>query len=253
MKYIIHHPTTKKRRENWSNPLPLIISSFYFWNAGSAKQKSQQGLLQTLLYQFLCEMPHLTPKICLRRWALLKIFDRNALGVALSWTMAEVLESISIFNKLYVGKEFRLALFIDGLDEFDGDYNNLIKMVNVFHSCPGVKVCVSSRAENAFMDAYRGNPGLQVHTLTCRDMETYVRGHFGANTAFLELQNTSPRDADAPLKQIVIKSEGIFLLVSLVVATLLEALTEGDILAMQDLQNALDELPKNLLELYRQI
>ncbi|KAK4170002.1 hypothetical protein QBC43DRAFT_40063 [Cladorrhinum sp. PSN259] len=253
MKYLIHHLTTKKRLESWSNPLPLIISSFYFWNAGSAKQKSQQGLLQTLLYQFLCEMPHLTPKICPRRWALLKIFDRNALRVAPSWTMDEVLESISIFNKLYVGKEFRLALFIDGLDEFDGDYNNLIKMVNVFHSCVGVKVCVSSRPENAFVDAYRGNPGLQVQTLTRRDMEIYVRGHFGANTAFLELQKASSRDADALLKQIVIKSEGIFLWVSLVVATLLEELTEGDILAMQDLQNALDELPKDLLELYRQI
>ncbi|KAK3987624.1 hypothetical protein QBC44DRAFT_245616 [Cladorrhinum sp. PSN332] len=254
MKYLIHHPATKQRLENWSNPLglPLIISSFYFWNAGSARQKSQQGLLQTLLYQFLCEMPHLTPKICPRRWALLKIFDRNALGVAPSWTMAEVLESISIFSK-YVGKEFRLALFIDGLDEFDGDYNNLIELVNLFHSCPGVKVCVSSRPENAFMDAYRGNPGLQVQTLTRRDMETYVRGHFGANTAFLELQRASPGDADALLKQIVIKSEGIFLWVSLVVATLLEALTEGDILAMQDLQNALDELPKDLLDLYRQI
>ncbi|KAK4220645.1 hypothetical protein QBC38DRAFT_175641 [Podospora fimiseda] len=256
MKYIIHHPNTKHQLEQWSGSLPLVTGSFYFWNAGSAMEKSLQGLLQILLFQFLCQVPHLTPKLFPRRWAFIKIFGETAVqqpNTLPSWTTDELLEAISIFTKVYIATELRLALFIDGLDEFDGKYQDLIDLVKRFESPTGAKVCVSSRPENAFTDEYRQNPSLRLHDLTRRDMETYVNGRFGANTAFLELQGASPQEADSLKSQIIDKSEGIFLWLALVVATLLEGLTEGDILDPKDLQAALDELPQDLSKLYSSI
>ncbi|KAK4160718.1 hypothetical protein QBC43DRAFT_292731 [Cladorrhinum sp. PSN259] len=253
MKHLIPHPTTKKRLEAWSNPLPLVTGSFYFWNAGSVMQKSPEGFLPILLYQFLCQVPRLTPKLLPRRWALFKIFGSNALKVAPKWAMEELLEAISIFTTVYVGTELRLGLFIDGLDEIDGDYKELIRLIRLFHNRSGAKVCVSSRPENAFTDEYETNPSLRVQDLTRPDMESYINGHFGANKAFRQLQSAFWDEADLLKRNIVEKSEGVFLWLSLVVATLLEGLTEGDIQGAKDLQTALDELPKDLSELYQRI
>ncbi|KAK4160799.1 hypothetical protein QBC43DRAFT_324981 [Cladorrhinum sp. PSN259] len=253
MKYVIHQKTTTNILTEWSNPLPVVVASYYFWNAGSILQKSQEGLLRTLLFQILSQMPHITSKVCPRRWTLFKLFGEKAAQVAPQWEMDELVESISNFNKIYVGQECKLALFIDGLDEFDGEYHNLISLVTSFNSLPGIKVCVSSRPENAFADAFRKNPGLRVQDLTRRDMETYVRGHFKPSVAFRELQSAFLNETEELISQIVLKSEGIFLWVSLVVRTLVESLVEGDILAIHDLQEALEKLPQDLSDLYRQI
>lgn len=250
MKYLSSHPRTRARLEAWSEPLPLVLASFYFWIAGDSMEKSQEGLLQTLLYQFLCQMPHLTPKVCPRRWALFKLFGNKALKVAPAWSFDELLESLSVVER-YVGTEFNLCLFVDGLDEFDGDLGNLISLIKLFHARSGAKVCVSSRPWNAFSDAFRENPSLRLQDLTKNDMKIYVKAHFLSNQGFKELQQSSPTEAQQLMDQVVTKAEGIFLWLSVVVRSLLEGLTDGD--RLSDLQQTVDSLPSDLSELYQQI
>ncbi len=55
------------------------------------------------------------------------------------------------------GDKLKLALLIDGLDEFDEDYRDLVRLLSDANTEPGVKICVSSRLWNVFRDVYRSN------------------------------------------------------------------------------------------------
>jgi hypothetical protein len=94
MKFVTQNPGTHELLLRWSADWPLIMASFYFWSAGTSRlQKSQTGLLRALLLQCLEEMPNLCPRVCPRRWALLKIFGNRAMQAAPQWTWKELIES----------------------------------------------------------------------------------------------------------------------------------------------------------------
>ena len=53
LKYSYDDPRTKDFLKQWARQDRLFTPSFFFWNAGSTMQKSQQGLLQSLSYEIL--------------------------------------------------------------------------------------------------------------------------------------------------------------------------------------------------------
>lgn len=55
MKYLLRHAITKQALQLWADRTDLVIASFLFWNGGNELQKSQDGLLRSLLYQCLRE------------------------------------------------------------------------------------------------------------------------------------------------------------------------------------------------------
>ncbi|KLU87046.1 hypothetical protein MAPG_06052 [Magnaporthiopsis poae ATCC 64411] len=66
MKFICTEPRVKKTLRLWSESLRLLTCDIYIWNPGPSMQKSQLGLLRTILYQILVQDPslcqHATPK-----------------------------------------------------------------------------------------------------------------------------------------------------------------------------------------------
>ncbi|KPM46174.1 hypothetical protein AK830_g275 [Neonectria ditissima] len=67
MKFIVEHPDLRDYLSRWSDlsGKPLVLASFYFWNAGPLQmQKSQQGLLRILLAQCISQIPALAAKVC---------------------------------------------------------------------------------------------------------------------------------------------------------------------------------------------
>lgn len=73
----------------------------------------------------------------------------------------------------------RLCLFVDGLDEFEGDHALVCKLLSSLASLPHIKVCLSSRPLNIFRDEFGSDEQRQlaVHHLTRRDMEQFVNDH----------------------------------------------------------------------------
>lgn len=59
MKFLCKDGRTKKFLQNWSGGRKLVMAQFFFWNAGTAIQKSQEGFLQSLLYEVLNQCPEL--------------------------------------------------------------------------------------------------------------------------------------------------------------------------------------------------
>jgi len=247
MKYLVRDPRTVSCLQKWSSARPLLIAAFYSWNAGVGLQKSQEGLLQSLLYQIVEQAPDIAPRLLPERWAMLKIFGKAALEAFPKWKWQELFDAITLLGSLSI-RSFNLAIFIDGLDEFISDLAELIQLVRRFHRCPGIKVCVSSRPWNDFRDAFADCPQLRMEALTKIDMELFVHGKLVANRAFKELQATSPTHATELHTTIVEKARGVFLWVSLVTMAILAGLTDGDSLA--DLQAMLEELPGDLEDLY---
>jgi hypothetical protein len=67
----------------------------------------------------------------------------------------------------------RLCLLVDGLDEFDGDHEDLAELFGgiVGKGSPGVKVCLSSRPLVVFKDTFSECPQLELQNFTFNDIK----------------------------------------------------------------------------------
>ena len=67
----------------------------------------------------------------------------------------------------------RLLLLLDGLDEYEGQKWDLIRFINDFHSAK-VKICLASRGDPPFPDAFEGLPTLAMHKLNTPGIEAFA-------------------------------------------------------------------------------
>lgn len=247
MKYLASQPRTRTGLENWASPRRVLLTGFYSWNAGKEAQKSQEGLLRTLLHQIISQAPETAPQLLPGRWVMLKLFSESATQQLPPWTWQELYESIAAFNPLE-NYGFNIAIFIDGLDEFDGNYSQLIDLIKLLHSHTGIKVCVSSRPWNEFRDAFASCPNLRMELLTQKDITTYVRERVENSIAFRERGNVEQLGLEELLSAIVEKSSGVFLWVTLVTTALMSGLADGN--TIPELRAILNELPPDLSDLF---
>ncbi|ENH65780.1 hypothetical protein FOC1_g10003402 [Fusarium oxysporum f. sp. cubense race 1] len=114
-----------------------------------------------------------------------------------------------------------------------------------------IKVCVSSRPWTEFENAFGYYPRLKMEDLTYDDITKYVVSKFEANTQFARFQKLHPQFAGALSHSIADKASGVFLWVTIVVASLLAGMMAGD--RVEDLKNRLNLLPSEMDELYGRI
>ncbi len=70
MKFIYRDERFHRYLTAWSGSVPLVTASFSAWNAGSPLQKSLEGLLRSLLYDLLAQLPALSPACSISMTAL---------------------------------------------------------------------------------------------------------------------------------------------------------------------------------------
>jgi hypothetical protein len=245
MKFLQQQPLLTTHLRKWSGEFPLICTSYYAWVAGSDLQKSCQGLMRTLLYRILTENPSWIPEIAPRRWLLLlTIRDIYELPSWRDWEVEESFETLLV----KCGILARLALFIDGLDEFESLPFKVLELIQKINSRDGIKICVASRQWTEFNDAFHESPCLRMQDLTATDMAHFVDAKLEGNRGFLNLKRIFPTEATQLVTDVVAKAEGVFLWVSIVVRSLLAALTEGD--GLSDLRTIVDQLPSDIALLY---
>jgi len=254
MKYIFENPRLQPFLRSYAGDLPLMLAGFFFWNPGSEMQKSYEGLLRTLLYQCLVVRQDLIPAIAPRRWALYNLLGADgAEAVVPDWTWRELKESFEALCS-YHGRQFRLAFFIDGLDEFEGAEKSSAILINWIKDTIarfGIKFCISSRPWNVFSDAFGKHNSLMMQDLTRNDIDYFVRTEFDKSGAFQELKDVFHDDAKQLISNIIEKAEGVFLWVSLVVKSLLATLTDTPSLAL--LNEKLAEIPSDIVGMYNAI
>lgn len=235
-----------KHLKIWAGDFQLITAVFFFWNSGVELQMSQRGLLLSLLYQLIQQAPHLIATVSPRRWEALCLFNDDP-G---EWSHGELHEMLRTAAR-EVSRTMRLCLFVDGLDEFEGEHNDLICLFQDLIQNGNIKVCVASRPWVVFEDAFEHKPSMMLQYLTYSDIKYYVTSNLQDDSRFAQLRKREPKYADQLIENVVSKASGVFLWVHLVVASLLAGMGFGD--RVSDLQKRLDLLPPDLERLYNKI
>ncbi|KAH8663414.1 hypothetical protein BGZ60DRAFT_67197 [Tricladium varicosporioides] len=243
MKYLYNSPKSRQPLKQWAGKLPLITASYYFWNSGTSMQKSQTGLLQSLLYESLVQYEELIPEIFQYRWRSYDYFGDDLHPFSR-------MELIKAFEALLKqdGISAKFCFFVDGLDEYDGVHTEIVKLFQKVSASSSVKMCLSSRPLLVFDDAYKECPKLMLQNLTQNDIKLYTDSQLAKSPRFAILKIREPERAPNLVTEIVDKSAGVFLWVTLVVKSLLEGLQNSD--RISDLQRRLLELPADLEDLY---
>ncbi len=164
-----------------------------------------------------------------------------------NWTLEELQGGVTSFVS-QIESTNRLALFVDGLDEYEGNLDSLISFLKGLHRNHNVKLCISSRPWNAFKDAFRTYPSLKMELFTKPDIVKYVSTRIKESPAFQELRKPFPASVEKLEAQIIDKADGVFLWVVLVVEKILVTAQENNDLT--EIWNVFDSLPPGLEELY---
>jgi hypothetical protein len=252
MKFLTRQPQIRSALQAWAGSKELLIIPFFFWHLGSDLQRSQAGLLRSMLHSILSKCRGLIAKVMPGYYneVARKARCADERKQLLSVEPLTLIELKIAFLKLFgvLPENLRLCLFVDGIDEFSGDYTDLAELLKTVVS-PKVKIVLSSRPIRPCVAAFQNYPTLRLQDLTKDDMVSYVRAQFNANHDMESLRKRQPGDVDRLLNEITSRSSGVFLWVELVVKSLLRGLTAGD--HMADLRRRLYQYPEELEPLYR--
>lgn len=256
MRFICGHKVTNELLVQWSAPLPLVVAKFYFWKSGTVEQRSQRGLLRALLVEILGNLPDLLPVCLPTRWAkiytdLVKPFpDVSYVNQSMEiehWSINELETAVRILVSQKV-HNFKLCLFIDGLDEYEGEPSTIAGYFGMLTQVPWLKICLSSRPLLVFDDAFGSRPSLRLQDLTRTDINHYVNSTLQENIHYQRLCVEQPVQAPTLVRKIVSRADGVFLWVKLVLQEMIRGLTNRD--SLQDLQERLEVVPQDLETLF---
>ncbi|KAI9785343.1 MAG: hypothetical protein M1839_000361 [Geoglossum umbratile] len=240
IKYLVDEKRTGTYLRKWAGEKKLVTASFFFWIAGTELQKSQEGLLQSLLYEVLRQCPDLISTILPFRWQGSDAYH----SIQNPWTRSELLHAFSLLKK-YDVTTAKFCFFIDGLDEYEGEHAELISIIRGLIDSSNVKICVSSRPWNVFEEAFGNNPvrKLYLQDFNKADIRLYVKNKLEDRSDFIRLKTRDSRCRDL-ISEIVDKAQGVFLWVFLVVRSLVQGLSNSD--RVTDLQRRLRQFPSDL-------
>ena len=245
MKYISNDRRTKAMLDKWAGSGSLMISSFFFWALGTSLQKSQDGFLRALLFGILSQKPEWIPAVFPHLWMSL-IYGGSTSSSTLSVPdLKEAFYALIDYTRFYTNFFF----LVDGLDEFQGEQDELSDLFLEISKRSNVKALISSRPTPTYVEAFSRCDTLKLQDLTHDDIGLYVQDKLASHTLMQRLESVET-DASARItREIQAKASGVFLWVVLVTRKLLNGLRNYD--KMDDLLRYLDELPNDLERLYR--
>lgn len=247
MKMIESHKSTSSLLKTWTTEKKLVKASFFVWKAGVPLQKNLQGMTRTLLRQVLQQVPGLTQTLFPKYWKprdfspwmpfdgfKIKLDDINNAAQRL-------------MTDATIAAHYRFCFFIDGLDEFEDQemkHTEVAEYIQewVAHNPAGVKFCVSSREEPAFMNTFAAEQRLRLHLLTRRDIRAMIQDRLAKHPRFRAYDVEEQQDF---VDGVVERAEGVFLWVHLLVKNeVWPALDEGA--TVDDLLKLLRGIPEEL-------
>jgi hypothetical protein len=142
-----------------------------------------------------------------------------------------------------------LLILIDGLDEYEGqkvELTNFIKELCLFN----VKVCVASRPDPPFPDAFAGSPSFQMQDLNYGAIREFAHHNL---QCFFSSQQYEDTALQSLAKEIAQRALGVFLWARFAAYELIDGLTRGEELGSPQLEARLDAVPPDLQKIYSRI
>ncbi|MCJ1330354.1 hypothetical protein MMC10_007037 [Thelotrema lepadinum] len=222
MSYLADHQKTHAALHVWCGKDSILLTPcFFFWNTGSILQKSVRGLLRSIIYQLLRgSKVLLTTLVAQSNQASPQILP---IDYQMAWTEQRLFDLLDRILEMSEALGIYICFFLDGLDEYTGETDHLTKWILEVSTQSNVKICVSSRPEEAYRQAFLHKPQLRLQDLTHDDI------------AFL-------------MDAVQQRASGVFLWVKLVVSDLLNGVTARE--TISQLQERLEEIPTEIQDLY---
>ncbi|KAF7534385.1 hypothetical protein G7054_g6266 [Neopestalotiopsis clavispora] len=279
MKFLSQHPDTTKILSDWASSNDCITAHHYFYIAGTHLQKSCEGLLRAFLFEVLLKRPALMKATVPERYQnatrkSIKLFNEFQ-----PWAMPELLQSLhdppqitclgildsssahlfysstgstqstfvafTITYSPFVIGSGEICFFVDGLDEYESNSQEVIRVLDQLASSPNIKMCIASRPWNVFEDAYGRNKADRIYLqdLTQRDIRIYTTRMLQEHPKWtlFSRQNNSHEDL---ITAITSRAQGVFLWVYLVVRSLYDGLSDGN--DLKTLKRRIEAFPRDL-------
>ena len=242
--FICQNQRTTELLRTWSANKDILILKFYFWIGGTCLEKNIIGLLRSLLWQILKHVPNLqVSNLQLRSGSSL-----TAEPIA-SWTEHRLRAMLTNVIPQVVATH-RICIFLDGLDEFDGDHDDLVNFIRETLWSSEIKMCLSSRLYRAFDQAFGSSAKLRLQDLTRNDIREFVVNKF-QDREVLQILPTAAEASDWlewTKERILDRAEGVFLWVDLAVKDQIRGLKDRD--SLQQLKESLGCLPSEIEGIY---
>lgn len=249
MKFVAESAKTIDALKHWAKNDTLVTAGFYFWSsAKDPLQKSDTGLLRSILFQILRQCPDLIQHTYPEQWqgrygaqTSLRLFARS------EQTTPELLSAFTLVSESLSAARAKFCFFIDGLDEYDGEPADVISLIESLSKTDNLKTCISSRQWTEFETIFGGcNPWkLYIHEMTDADMARYVEDLLKENERFgTMLAANDENELRSLVRRIVQNAEGVFLWSFLVVRDLLEGIDGAA--TIPQLQDKLATIPTDL-------
>lgn len=214
MAYILHEDKLKDNLKIWSQGHDIHVLSFFFWRAGSVLQKSVIGMLRSLLYQLLEEIPDSANNLVAK-------FGLTS-GRIPSWTEKSLVRLLQV--ALGAAPDQNFCLFIDGIDEFEGDTDELLNLLFQLQALGNIKCCLSSRPEVQLVTRLSNCKQLRLQDLNFNDIHNYVKEKMTSSSDSNEISDIRSTIAT----EIAVKAEGVFLWAALVTKSMIQGFQAGD-------------------------
>ncbi|RPA87881.1 hypothetical protein BJ508DRAFT_40 [Ascobolus immersus RN42] len=251
MKHIFSSDRTDMALRVWSGSgKSLVHVRHFFWISGKDPlDRSQHGLYRSLLFQIFSSQPSLILPTC-----------KPLPGNISTWGTEDfktVFDNIRKCIATGTPAVLKLALFIDGMDEYDtrtavsGHSLDIVEVLRSLAQCDNIKVCVSSRPWAVFRNEF-GDTQFQteVHRFTFQDMLQFSHDRLSQFKAFRNAQAFDERWTTLP-EYIAKKAEGVWLWTFLVSKDVLGKVAENE--SYDTVKSLLEDTPPDLYDYFQEL
>ncbi|OAL26100.1 hypothetical protein AYO20_10234 [Fonsecaea nubica] len=246
LNYIRKAGNTRKILNNSHEKPWKIIHFFFDFRAGSAIGNNMEGFLRSLLRQLCEDLPNVSRAVP----DLARIVTSNA-QQQIDHSVAKPLPIDVLRTALLEGIRScsHLIILLDGLDEYEGEQSELCNFVKALQG-DKIKICLASRPDPPFPDAFAGLPSFKMEDLNFRPIKM-----FGLHVLeqFFSEQRYSPSILLTLADTVAQRSQGVFLWARFAIFELIKGLTRGEKLESAALMQRLEEMPPELQQIYSRI
>ncbi|KAF4965598.1 hypothetical protein FSARC_6620 [Fusarium sarcochroum] len=195
MKYLLGHSRTLELLNEQTCELNIISANFFFYALGRPEQKSQSGLLRSLLHQLLSHDPDSIETVLPNMW---QEACTNTGGDPLKLSIPSVAEMKTALFSFCSSRNKREKLFfmIDGVDEYEGGDMDAAQFITDLGAFTNVKVLISSRPHPAFVSSFSHKPKMNLPDLTRDDIVSYIKDNVASHQYLVTLSEIQPNAAE---------------------------------------------------------
>jgi hypothetical protein len=246
MKHLWSQSRILELLNDWAYGSSISLVSFFFYALGRPEQKSQSGLLRSLLYQLLKQdsdsieiiLPNMWQEACTNT-------DKDPLKLSIpsidemTTALFDYCASCNASKKLF--------FMIDGADEYEGGDLDAVKFITDLGRLPNIKILISSRPHPAYVADFEHTARLNLPDLTRGDIASYISESITTHPYLITLSEIQPNVVEELIEELVSKASGVFLWVVLACRSVVEGC--NDYCSFSDLQTRIDELPREVEDL----